>query len=99
MFEIKAKATKIIDDTGYPELVLVEFYDYYGKKHNFIEKWPVLSVQEFDDSFPKECTIACTLVEEREMSYIVDTSRPWGIESEEGLTVFQISKDLLVKIL
>ena len=65
----------------------------------YIEKWPVLSPQEFDDSFPKDCTIACKLVEEREMSYIVDTSRPWSIESEEGLTVFQISKNLLLKIL
>ena len=98
MFEIKAKATKLIDDAGYPELVLVEFYDYYGKKHNFIEKWPVVSAQEFDASFPKECTIACTLVEERETSCIVDTSKPWGMESEEGLTIFEVSKNLLVKI-
>ena len=31
MFEIKAKATKLIDDTGYPEVVLIEFYDYDGQ--------------------------------------------------------------------
>lgn len=99
MFEIKAKATKLIDDTGYPEVVLIEFYDYDGQKHNFIEKWPVVSAQEFDDSFPKECTIACTLVEERETSCIVDTSKPWGMESEEGLTIFEVSKNLLVKTL
>ncbi len=96
MFEIKAKATKLVDNTGYPEVVLIEFNDYAGKKHNFIEKWPVVSAQEFDGSFPKDCTIACTIVEEKETSYIVDTSKPWSIESEEGLTIFEISKNLLL---
>lgn len=95
MFEIKAKAIKLIDDTGYPETVLVEFYDYDGQKHEFIEKWPVVSAQEFDGSLPKDCTIACMVVEERETSFVVDTSKPWSIESEAGLTVFEISKNLL----
>jgi len=30
------------------------------------------------------------------MSFIVDTSKPWDIESEEGLTVFEINKNLLL---
>lgn len=95
MFEIKAKATKIIDNTSYPENVLIEVIDFEGQKHNFIEKWPVVSAQELDGFFPKDCTIACTLVEEKEMSCIVDTSKPWGMESEEGLTIFEISKEML----
>lgn len=95
MFEIKAKATKIIDNTDYPEVVLIEVIDFEGHKHNFIEKWPVVSVQEFDGSVPKDCTIACTLVEEKERSCIVDTSKPWSIVSEKGVTVFEISKEVL----
>ncbi len=93
---IKAKATKLIENTGYPEIVLVEFYDFEGRKHEFIEKWPVVSAYDFDDTFPKECTIGCVIVKEKEMSYIVDTSKPWDIESKEGWSVFEISKDLLV---
>jgi len=96
MFEIKAKATKLIDNTTYPEVVLIEFYDYNGQKHTFIEKWPVVSAQEFDNSFPQDCAIACIIVKETGTSYIVDTSNPWGIESEESLTIFEISKELLV---
>ena len=96
MFAIKAKATKLIDNTGYPEIVLLEFYDFEGRKHEFIEKWPVVSADDFVDTFPKGCIIGCVIVKEKEMSYIVDTSKPWDIKSEEGLSIFEISKDLLL---
>lgn len=52
MFYIKAIATKLIDNTGYPEIVLCEFMDYKGNKHEFIEKWPVVSDKEFINIFP-----------------------------------------------
>ena len=96
MFEIKATAIELLDNSTYPEIVLIEFFDYNGHKHRFIEKWPVVSVQKIDSSFPKDCGIACVVIEEREMSFIVDTSKPWEIESEEGLTVFEINKNLLL---
>ena len=75
---------------------MIEFCDFNGHIHRFIEKWPVVSAQEFDNSFPKDCTIACMVVKEKETSYIVDTSNPWNIASEEGKTVFEIHNNLLV---
>ena len=46
MFEIKAKATKLIDDTGYPEVVLIEFYDYDGKQYTIQQLSKLLKVNE-----------------------------------------------------
>ena len=96
MFEIKATAIELLDNSTYPEIVSIEFFDYYGCRHRFVEKWPVVSAHKFDSSFPKDCGIACVVTEEKEMSFIVDTSKPWDSESEEGVTVFEISKNLLL---
>ena len=49
MFSIKAKATKLIDNSSYPEIVLCEIVDIDGQKHEFIEKWPVVSAEDFDN--------------------------------------------------
>lgn len=97
MFFIKAIATKLVDDSEYPEFVLCEFVDCDEKKHEFIEKWPVISDKVFKKSFPLNCVIGCIVLKENINSYLVSTLKPWGIESEEGLYEFEISKDLLFK--
>ena len=97
MFYIKAIAIQLIDNTEYPEIVLCEFMDCKGNKHEFIEKWPVVSDKEFINIFPIECVIGCTILETKADSYMVSTSEPWDIESEEGLSLFEIDKDLLIE--
>lgn len=98
MFYIKAVATKLIDDSSYPEVVLCEFLDFYGKKHEFIEKWPVLSDKEFINKFPTNCVIGCTVLKTNTESYIVSTREPWDIESQEGYFEFEICKSLIINI-
>ena len=98
MFYIKVIATKLIDDSVYPEFVLCEFIDYRGKKHEFIEKCPVVSNEEFTNKFPTNCIIGCIVLKERIESYMVSTLEPWVIESEEGLCELEISKNLLINI-
>ena len=98
MYYVKAIATKLIDDTRYPEIILCEFFDYDGHKHEFIEKWPVVSDKEFKNVFPRECVIGCTILETKRDSYIVSTLKPWDIESVEEINVFEISKNLLLEI-
>ena len=98
MFLIKAKATKLIDDSSYPEIVLCEVVDVYGQKHEFIEKWPVVSAKDyFENAFPKECEIGCVILEKRETSYLVSTEQPYGIESTDGKTIFEIDKESLLE--
>ncbi|MDD6302927.1 MAG: hypothetical protein PUA56_06490 [Bacillales bacterium] len=98
MSYIKAIATKLIDDSSYPEVVLCYFFDFNGKKHEFIEKWPVLSDKKFINQFPTNCVIGCTVIKENTESYIVSTKEPWAIESEEGYYEFEISKSLIINI-
>lgn len=97
MFFIKAKATKLIDNSSYPEIVLCEIVDIDGQKHEFIDKWPVLSVEKFENNFPKGCIIGCVVLEEKETSYLVSTERPWAIESTNGKTIFEIVKESLLE--
>ena len=98
MFYIKATATQLIDNSAYPEIVLCEFIDANDNRHKIIEKWPVISSEKFENVFPKVCFIGCTVVEKKFESYIVDTGQPWYIESEEGKTIFEIHKSLLIEM-
>ena len=97
MFFIKATATRLIDDSAYPEIVLCEFTDAYHHQHRIIEKWPVVSDEKFNNIFPTECFIGCAMIEKKVDSYIVDTQQPWYIESEEGKTIFEINTSLLIE--
>ncbi len=98
MFFIKVKATKLIDNSSYPEIISCEFIDVNGCKHKFTEKWPIVSNERFENTFPKDCQIACVILEKKTVSYVVSTHLPWGIESTEGKTIFEISKELLIEI-
>ena len=96
MFYIKAIAIDLINNSSYPEIVLCEFIDIYGIKHRIIEKWSVVSLEKFDNIFPKDSYIGCIIVEEKAESVIVNTEQPWYIESIEGKNVFEIHKSSLV---
>ena len=96
MFYIKATAIDLIDNSSYPEIVLCEFIDIYGIQHRFIEKWPVVSNEEYDNVFPKDVYIGCIIAEEKAESVIVNTDQPWYIESIEGKNIFEIPKSILV---
>lgn len=95
MFFIKAKVVKLLDNSNYPEIVCCEFCDVYGVKHKIIEKLPVVSAETFSNTFPCDCIIACTIVEEHDNYFIVDTGEPWAIESVDSKHIFNIGKELL----
>ena len=96
MFYIKATAIDLIDNSSYPEIVLCEFIDIYGIQHRIIEKWPVVSNEEYDNVFPKDAYIGCIVAEQKAESVIVNTDQPWDIESIEGKNIFEIPKSILV---
>ena len=98
MFFIRATAIRLIDDSAYPEIVLCEFMDVNDKQHTIIEKWPKVSNDKFVNIFPKNCFIGCTVLEEKYESCVVTTEQPWYIESEEGKTIFEIQKSILIEV-
>ena len=95
MHFIKAEATRIFDNSGYPEIICCEFLDANGRKHCFVEKWPVVSAEKLERHFPQACAIGCTVIQRKAGSYVVSTMKPWGIESVEGTSEFEISKELM----
>ena len=67
-----------------------EFINYKEKKNEFIEKWPVVSNEEFTNQFPTNCIIGCIALKEKIKSYMVSTLEHWDIESKEGLCKYII---------
>jgi hypothetical protein len=96
MNTIRISITAFADD-GFPGWVDFEIIDANGVLHQFVEKVPVVSVEDLrhDSVYPREETIACTVnttwTDElgRDLSRI-DTSQPWGIESKAGVTEFVV---------
>ena len=70
----------------------------------FEEKVPVVSADELDaqSPYPQAGIIACHVVKKwldedgRELATI-DTEQPWGVESSEGTTKFDILADQLIE--
>jgi hypothetical protein len=99
---IKVTITACVDDYQ-PGVVACEFDDADGKTHRFIEKAPVVSERQLDrlSPYPLEGIIACEVQQrfaggDGNRLVEIDTEKPWGIESTEGLTVFVVHTEQLV---
>lgn len=82
------------DNPGWVELRLL---DASGVEHRFIEKVPVISLEDLtpDTPYPRPGVIACAVVARRREPggrevVTVDTEAPWGVESTEGLARFEV---------
>lgn len=87
---------RFVDDSqpGWVECVLA---DAHGHEHLFVEKVPVVSAARLDANtrYPQPGLIACTLVGQRTGDdgrelLTVDTQAPWGIESTQGRSQFEV---------
>ncbi|MFG6487215.1 hypothetical protein ACG04R_11085 [Roseateles sp. BYS78W] len=96
MPSVAIQITRFVDEhqPGFVECVLV---DASGKSHVFVEKAPVVSSENLwsTSSYPRRGSIACEVVadcsgENGQALARVNTERPWGIESTEGLTEFVV---------
>lgn len=94
---LKAVATKLIDNSSYPEIVECEIVDAKGTKHIFHEKWPVVSAEDYDDVYPKICDIACIIEGCNEDTVIINTNIPWGCVSVDGEYRFEVFKKDLIE--
>lgn len=96
MFEIVVSIERWVDDHP-PGFVACALVDAFGKTHVFIEKAPVVSTENLlsDSRYPRPGTIACRIVREWHSDdagpcVLVDTRRPWGVESTDGRTSFVV---------
>lgn len=92
-------------DPDVPGWVECRLIDASGRSHLFVEKVPVVSDEDLDasSSYPQEGVIGCVIVGLREdgdggQIVISDTEKPWGVESTEGLSRFEVRSDQIVEI-
>ena len=94
MPKIPIEITRFADDwqPGWVEFVLV---DVRGERHHFIEKVPVVTQRDLDatSNYPVVEWVECVVLDAvpEQGSVRVDVSRPWGLESTEGRTEFEMA--------
>ena len=89
-------------DESQPGWVECELSDAFGRLHRFTEKVPIVSIEDLrkESSYPCSGNITCEIIsewvdeEDRALSK-VNTSRPHGIESMDGVTQFTVPSALL----
>ena len=100
-----ARITRWIDDDPQPGIVECRFIDRFRQEWVFVDKVVAFTADDAvraHGRYPQPALIACEVVSlgrdefGRETAEI-DTERPWGIESQEGVTRFQVFADQLTR--
>jgi hypothetical protein len=98
---IKISITSFIDDHQ-PGFVECKFHDAFGKEHVVQEKVPIVTDKDLDadSEYPQDGFIACEIVKEWNDAkgrkiFTIDTSKPWGVDTIEGLTEFEVLEEQL----
>jgi hypothetical protein len=104
MFAIKIQISKFIDNHP-PGFVECTFNDAWGKAHIVQEKIPIVTEKDLSASseYPQDGVIGCEIVKEWQdklgnQILTVNTEKPWGVESIEGLTEFDLLKEQIIEI-
>lgn len=98
MLGVKIKIIEYIDDSQ-PGWVRCVLTDAFGKEWLFTEKVPIVTSDYLDEksTYPQEGMINCIIVGENDKDNCIDidTSKPYGVYSEEDKTNFTIFKTQL----
>ena len=99
MIGVQVHIVRFAYDTQ-PGIVECHLVDAHGRCWSFHEKVPVVTLAPLDEQseYPQPGIIACEVVSRREGIAHVDTTQPWGIESTEGETQFDVPESLLVEV-
>lgn len=104
MFALKITITKYISDHQ-PGFVECSFVDVFNKEHIIQDKVPILVDKYLDatSDYPQEGKIACGIINKRQNPkgqkiLKINISRPWGVETIEGLTDFEVLEEQLTDI-
>lgn len=101
MGAIKIKIVKYISDAQ-PGYVECRFKDAWQKEHVIEEKVPVITDKYLDPNseYPQDANIACEILKNRQSKdgrtiLTVSIDRPWGVQTIEGLTEFDVFQEQL----
>jgi hypothetical protein len=104
MIGVRVSITRYVSDEPQPGIVECEFFDAHGRRWNFVEKTAIVSAEYLDvrTSYPQPGVIACEITGRnrdaagREI-ILVDTQRPWCVESVDGSMQFEVLPASLVE--
>jgi hypothetical protein len=101
---IKISITSFIDSYQ-PGFVECKFYDAFGKQHVVQDKVPIVTDKYLDENseYPQDGVIACEIANEwtdvkGRKIFTVDTSKPWGVDTIDGITIFDLFEDQLIEL-
>ncbi len=104
MIGIRISILSYLSNEPQPGLVACDFLDAHGQRWRFVEKTAVVSAEDLDAamSYPRPGVIACEIVAQRPDAegrtlVLIDTERPWGVQSTEGLTRFEVLPSSLIE--
>jgi len=103
MTGLRVSITRYVSDQPQPGIVECEFADANGRSWLFVEKTAVVSTENLHarTSYPRRGIIACEILSSSQDAtgrriLLVGTERPWGVESIDGSTRFQVLPSMLV---
>ncbi|MCH5716429.1 hypothetical protein [Niabella hibiscisoli] len=99
MLGVRVKIIEFVDDSQ-PGWVRCVLTDAFGRKWFFMEKVPIVTADYLDEksSYPQYGVINCVIISEngKDNHINIDTSKPYGVYSEEDNTNFTILKTQLI---
>lgn len=104
MIAIKIRITKFISDKQ-PGFVECSFFDASSKEHIVQDKVHIVTENFLDaySEYPQDGVIACEVVNEWKDAdgrkiFKVTTSKPWGVDTINGLTEFDVLEEQLMEL-
>src|ERR1700730_17576937 len=102
---VAIRITRFVDDHQ-PGFVECQLVDAAGVSHIFLEKVPVVTTEVLrsTSSYPCSGAIDCQVLAQWENAdgvglSRIDTSKPWGVESNAGVTEFVVASSQIVRSL
>ena len=105
MLAVKVTITRYVGDDPQPGIVECELHDVHGRRWRFLEKTAIVSANDLGAAtvYPVPGLIAGEVVERRRDGtgreiIRIDTERPWGVASVDGVTQFEVLPGSIVEL-
>jgi hypothetical protein len=102
---IRVTITRYIDPEPQPGIVEFELVDIHGHIWRFLDKTAIVSWDHIDagSKYPRAGVVAVVILSRRVDTsgreiVLVDTSRPWGVDTVDDVSHFEVFADQLIDL-